>query len=735
MSVSGARDTTKWRYSPMFGHFQYDQDADIIIKFDGSRYNRPRHVSAPSILSLPSTDQPPSSQSGNRPLHDRTARPSIPPLASDTWRVSTTDRLGTGRKSKTLAKTDADGDEDDDDTDEDETVEGAALVEDMDASSEEDASEEDARSEEDLDEDETGNETDDGHNNRNPVPLTQGALRGRFADPPTRINKERSRPESGDDVVAAFKRYSAGQKVEANTTMPRIVELNERSYVPTSPLQAIPQPAVPAAPVSQQRLNHDPRPPTRKSGYATSSALNPPTNSSNLQRPIGHAISGQTLATTVLSLPQNRITTSTKPMEVPPKTPSSPALAGPSAHRDAEGLPRPHNVINQTVQNFFGPTMVQNCTGADRQSSRPDMAKGLTAVRDERVRSNANAAQREKQLIEDRVRLEHQVDELRKQGDAKDKDREAECRRVSQQSKQAADLQSENTEKIKRLDEQLHRSQRTADLQPQNLEKIKRLEEQLQRSQRTAELQSQNTEKIKRLEDQVRRYRHSEALQARQAAKSESPEQELHACRAKLSKAEEACKRNEAERRANEPQNRDSGEESEDYSDSEESGDEQDSPGVCLSCAESHSAICALREQLGSKGLGGSKMPFLARLNPGRSVDELVAILCESLRDFLPLHEKHARNIEAKLRDADTSLADYKDKLAESECKVSELEKQLDKARMELKEARAKNVTGHASPPAPQEQPVLQATTSWVDIRWPLNRETQKRENAFDCSI
>jgi hypothetical protein len=63
------------------------------------------------------------------------------------------------------------------------------------------------------------------------------------------------------------------------------------------------------------------------------------------------------------------------------------------------------------------------------------------------------------------------------------------------------------------------------------------------------------------------------------------------------------------------------------------------------------------------------------------------------------------------------------------------MKSQLGKAKTELKEARAKNPTGLASPPAQQRQPVLQATTSWVDIRWPLNRETQKRENALDCSI
>jgi chromosome segregation ATPase len=97
--------------------------------------------------------------------------------------------------------------------------------------------------------------------------------------------------------------------------------------------------------------------------------------------------------------------------------------------------------------------------------------------------------------------------------------------------------------------------------------------------------------------------------------------------------------------------------------------------------------------------------------------------------------QQHARDIEAKLRDADNTITDYKQTLAQSSRKASELQQQLDKARPELEEAPAKNVTGHASPQAPQEQPMLQATTSWVDIRWPLNRETQKRENALDCSI
>lgn len=97
--------------------------------------------------------------------------------------------------------------------------------------------------------------------------------------------------------------------------------------------------------------------------------------------------------------------------------------------------------------------------------------------------------------------------------------------------------------------------------------------------------------------------------------------------------------------------------------------------------------------------------------------------------------QQHARDIEAKLRDADTTITDHKHKLAQSSRKASELQQQLDKARLELEKAPAKNDTGHASPPAPQEQPMLQATTSWVDIRWPLNRETQRRQIAFDCSI
>jgi hypothetical protein len=375
-------------------------------------------------------------------------------------------------------------------------------------------------------------------------------------------------------------------------------------------------------------------------------------------------------------VPQTRVATPTNPREVPPKTLSFAALAGPSARRHAEEPSLPQNIFNQITQIIFAPTQMQIiapiqtqifATGTDRQSNRPDMTKALTLAEHELVRKHAETAQREKQLIEDGERLKRQVDGLQQQIVTNNEKREAGRRStMQQQSKQAADRESQHKQDISRL-EQLH----------------------FQQSKQAADMQSRNAaEEIKRLQDQVRLYKQSEAVQARQATGSGNLEKELRARRAELSKAEEDRKWNEAARRAKEAQNQHS-EESEDDSDSDESGDDQDLLEPCLSCAKSHAAICALRHELGGKGLGGSKMQFLARLDPARSADELVVILCVGLRDFLHIHEKHSRDIEAKLRDADVSIADYKDKLAESSCKVSGLENQLDKARAKLKKARA----------------------------------------------
>lgn len=509
---------------------------------------------------------------------------------------------------------------------------------------------------------------------------------------------------------------SAGQKVDANTTISRIVELNKRSNVPLSPLQVIPQSAHPTLTSSQQRLNPDPRPPTRNSGYATS-------NTANLQRPVNRMISGQPRGATVPPEPQNRVTTSIKRNEVPTKTQPATTFTGPSAPRHAEGQSPPQHIAPQIVQNFSPTTVIDAsrtlvqvlAPSSDRQGNSPDMTKRLTAVENELARTHANLAQREKQLTEESERLKHRVGDLQKQIDDRDKQREAEHRSVLQRTSQAANLDLQQKERISRLEQQLQqRSKQTANLDSQQKDRISRLEEQLQtQHKQTAILQSQNMVEIRRLEEQLRQSKQSEEVQSRQAARIGSLEQELRACRTELGKAEEDRRRNIALRRVDEPV-------------------ASDLPRACLSCAETHSAIRALRQELGGQGLGGGMMQFLARLDPARSVAELVASLCEGFKDFLRLHEKRSRDIEAKLRGADTSIADYKNRLAGSSRKVNALKSELDKARLELKEALAK-ATGHVSPQAQQES-VLQATP-WVEIRWPMNRETQTRENAFNCSI
>lgn len=429
----------------------------------------------------------------------------------------------------------------------------------------------------------------------------------------------------------------------------------------------------------------------------------------------------------------------------------------------------------------------------NQQRERLNIINGLASKEEQLVRKDVDSVERKNQIEQIREKLKHQLSELRKQIDVKEKEKEVEYHDSVQQTKQSTKHESEQAVKIKRL------------------------EWQLQQSKRSEELQSQDT-------------KHVEIL-----------EQQLSACRAKLSKAgkfrerhacitcqKSGCGRIEDLQRAKEHQSEDSGELEDDRSvpvpvdnpgSAEDDGDHEvagpayemnilKSAGVksdleldlhsaveagvafeessdllqgkldaaeakiktqqseldilglqliatqceyeqseitlaarrggspkieaCLSCAESRSAIRALREDLSGEDFDGKEVEFLNNLDSACDVNELVPVLCGRLKSFvqtlyqdlLPLHEKETRDLQAKLGDADTIIADYQDRLANSLCKQSRLEHQLRNARSELNKALAKVKEPDTTPA--QQTPSPQAT-SWVEFRWPFNWETQKR--------
>ena len=659
---------------------------------------------------------------------------------------------------------------------------------------------------------------------------------------------------------------SAGQRIKAYTTISRIVGLIKRSKSSMSPLQTLSESADPSAPPIQQRWNPKSRPQTQQPDIATSSIPDSSNDNSTLQRLIDHIISSQPSGASVPRELQDRITAYNISKQVQSAPRLTTATDGPPAQQHTQGLHPPLHGASSLVQSVSATTVANtlvevSATGAavtsqstaiaasavgvsgtigmviawfsklylvdkpqtelmrqtearekrkdeedmdlerrverrealtaeiSQQSERLNIIKGLVLIEEELVRKDANTAERETQLRQISEKLKYQIGELRKQVDAKERERQAEyqdrlCKDQLQHSKK-----SQQAEEIKDLERKLADSKRFEEFHTQQAEKITFLEQQLRQSSRSAQRQFQHTASL---------------------------EQELYACRAKLSKAEEQRERyasvarqwsgvegNGAAKRANEPQNQDSGE-SEDQLDVPEPEDDRDLSGsayemqnlgpanvaaehtaeetrdsiqseletarakietqqselnaleeklietqrerdesqdtltarvaacrcgqksnveVCLSCAQSHLAIRALREDLSGEDFGGKEVDFLDGLDPSRNANELVPILCERLKgfmqtlykDLLPLHETNSKDFEAKLGGADAIIADYQDRLAKSQCRESRLESLLKEARSELKEALT-NVRERDGPPA-QQEPVQQAAP-WAGFRW-----------------
>jgi hypothetical protein len=121
----------------------------------------------------------------------------------------------------------------------------------------------------------------------------------------------------------------------------------------------------------------------------------------------------------------------------------------------------------------------------------------------------------------------------------------------------------------------------------------------------------------------------------------------------------------------------------------------------CQNCAESRSMISVLRADLKGEDFGGHETNFVDSLDPSRDVSELVQILSGRLKSFIqalywdliPLDTRQkadidnaradAKDLQARLKDAETSISDLRGRLAKSSGKASRLEQSLTEARAE----------------------------------------------------
>ena len=97
----------------------------------------------------------------------------------------------------------------------------------------------------------------------------------------------------------------------------------------------------------------------------------------------------------------------------------------------------------------------------NQQRERLNIINGLASKEEQLVRKDVDSVERKKQVEQIREKLKHQLSELRRQVDAKEKEKEAEYHDNLQQSKQSAKIESQQAAKIKGLERQLQQSERS----------------------------------------------------------------------------------------------------------------------------------------------------------------------------------------------------------------------------------------------------------------------------------